>query len=50
MIEVTIAEAKKRLSELVRLVEGGETVRIFRDGQPVAEIIPVERGKNPSAA
>lgn len=34
-------EAKTRLSQLVELVEKGERVLIARNGQPVAELVPV---------
>lgn len=33
-------EAKTRLSQLLELVEEGETVVIARRGQPVAELVP----------
>ena len=39
MVIVNMHEAKTRLSELVRLVEGGERVVVARHGVPVAEII-----------
>ncbi|MGA2117687.1 MAG: type II toxin-antitoxin system prevent-host-death family antitoxin [Bryobacteraceae bacterium] len=35
-----MAEAKNRLPELIRAVEGGEKVVITRRGKPVAEIAP----------
>ena len=38
---VNVGKAKARLSELLKLVEEGEVVVIARDGQPVAELIPV---------
>ena len=34
-------EAKTHLSELLRLVERGETVAITRHGKPVAHLVPV---------
>jgi prevent-host-death family protein len=37
-MEVSIAEAKNRLSELIRAVEGGEGVVITRHGRPVARL------------
>ncbi len=37
-MNVSIKEAKNKLSELVRLAEGGETVVITRDGKPVADL------------
>lgn len=36
MLEVNIAEAKAKLSELLRQVEVGEQVTITRRGKPVA--------------
>jgi prevent-host-death family protein len=39
-MDVSIAEAKNRLPELIRAVEGGEKVVITRHGKPVAEIAP----------
>jgi antitoxin (DNA-binding transcriptional repressor) of toxin-antitoxin stability system len=37
-MEVSDAEAKDRLLELIRAVEDGEQVVITRDGRPVAQI------------
>ena len=37
-VQVNMAEAKARLSELVSLVEAGETVIIARAGRPAAEL------------
>jgi prevent-host-death family protein len=42
-MQVNVHEAKSRLSRLLELVEGGETVVIARHGQPVAELIPARR-------
>lgn len=44
-MDVSIAEAKNRLPELVRAVENGEKVVITRHGKPVAQISapPAER-------
>jgi prevent-host-death family protein len=39
-IQVGVHEAKTRLSELLRAVDGGQEVDILRSGQPVAKIIP----------
>jgi len=45
-MDVTMTEAKNRLTQLVRAVENGERVVITRNGKPVAEIgPPKERGK-----
>ena len=46
MVSVSIHEAKTSLSSLVRAVEQrGEKVIITRHGYPVAELVPVSRGK-----
>ena len=44
-MDVSVAEAKNRLPELIRAVEGGESVIITRHGKPVAQLTapPVER-------
>ncbi len=39
-MNVSIKEAKNKLSELVRRAEAGETVVITRDGKPVADLLP----------
>jgi prevent-host-death family protein len=39
-MDVSIAEAKNRLSELIRAVEGGDRVVITRHGKPVARLAP----------
>jgi prevent-host-death family protein len=39
-MEVSTAEAKNRLPELIRAVEDGEQVVITRHGRPVAQIAP----------
>jgi prevent-host-death family protein len=46
-VDVSIAEAKNRLPELIRAVENGEQIVITRHGKPVAQLAPppVERRK-----
>jgi prevent-host-death family protein len=39
-MDVSIAEAKNRLPEMIRAVEAGEIVIITRHGKPVAQISP----------
>ena len=39
-MDVSIAEAKNRLSKLVRAAEGGEEVTITRNGRAVAQLVP----------
>jgi antitoxin (DNA-binding transcriptional repressor) of toxin-antitoxin stability system len=36
-----VHEAKTRLSQLLRLVEGGQEVEIARGGELVAKIVPI---------
>ena len=40
MAEVTVSDAKTRLSQLLRRVEAGEEVVIVRAGKPVARLVP----------
>jgi prevent-host-death family protein len=47
MEEVTVAEAKAHLSELIERAERGEPVRITRRGKPVARLTGVERPIKP---
>jgi prevent-host-death family protein len=35
-----VAEAKNQLPQLLRAVEGGESVVITRNGRPVAQLVP----------
>ena len=42
-MDVSIAEAKNRLPEMIRAVEAGECVIITRHGKPVAQISPPPR-------
>jgi antitoxin (DNA-binding transcriptional repressor) of toxin-antitoxin stability system len=44
-MEVSTVVAKNKLTELIRVVEGGEAVVITRHGKPVAQLTPppVER-------
>jgi prevent-host-death family protein len=39
-MDVSIVEAKNRLTELIRAVEDGEKVVITRHGKPVAQLAP----------
>ena len=39
-MDVSTAEAKNRLTELIRIVADGEQVVITRHGRPVAQIAP----------
>jgi prevent-host-death family protein len=40
MMDVSIAVAKNRLTQLIRAVEEGELVVITRNGKPVAQLTP----------
>ena len=42
MATISVSEARKRLSELVRAAERGESVSITRRGKEVARIVPPE--------
>ena len=44
MKETTLAGLRKHVSDFFDAVEGGETVRVFRNGKPIAEIVPVRSG------
>ena len=39
-MDVSVANAKNQLSELLRSVEAGEPVVITRNGKPVAQLVP----------
>jgi prevent-host-death family protein len=39
-MDVSVAEAKNHLSELLRSMEEGEQVVITRNGKPVAQLVP----------
>ena len=39
-MQVSVAEAKNKLPELIRAVEAGETVTICRRGTPVVNLVP----------
>ncbi len=44
MRDVKATDAKARLAELLRQVEGGETIAITRHGKTVAHLIPAQTG------
>ena len=39
-MDVSVADAKNRLPQLIRFVESGEEVVITRNGKPVAQLAP----------
>lgn len=47
MSDVTVADAKAQLSELIERVLRGEEVTITRRGKPVARLVGVERKPKP---
>ncbi len=51
MTSLNVAEAKKRLSDLLgRVAEGGETILITRRGKPMAKLVPVVQAERDEAA
>jgi prevent-host-death family protein len=49
MKSLSFTEFRKRASEILTLVEKGETVRVVRHGKTVAKIVPAEtEEKTPS--
>ena len=46
-MDVSVADAKNHLSELLRSVEEGERVVITRNGKPVAQLVPPPADKRP---
>jgi prevent-host-death family protein len=47
MVDVPLADAKARLSELVSQAAAGQTVRITRRGKPIAQITAIDRPRKP---
>ncbi len=47
MVAVALAEAKARLSELVKLAGTGETVTITNRGKPVARLVAEQAPRKP---
>jgi prevent-host-death family protein len=39
-MEISVAEAKNRFSQVIRAMEEGELVLITRNGKPVAQLVP----------
>ena len=44
MVTVGVHEEKTTLSEMLRRVAAGEEVTITRGGDPIARLVPVQRG------
>lgn len=44
MRETTFTELRNQAKHYFDLVEGGETVRVLRNGKPIADIHPIQHG------
>jgi prevent-host-death family protein len=44
MRDTTITELRNHAKDFFDAVEGGGTVRVFRNGKPIAEIVPIRSG------
>ena len=44
MLDATFTELRNRAKYFFDVVEGGESVRVFRNGKPIAEIVPIRSG------
>ena len=44
-MQVSVADAKNKLPELIKAVENGESVTICRRGVPVADLVRTQRSK-----
>ena len=44
MRETNIVELRKRIKHYFDAVEKGEAIRVFRNGKPIAEIVPIPEG------
>jgi prevent-host-death family protein len=44
-MEISVADAKNRLSQVIRAMEEGEPVLITRNGKPVAQLVPPAKGR-----
>jgi prevent-host-death family protein len=47
MPDISLADAKAQLSDLIERAMRGEDVRITRRGKPVARLVPVEKERKP---
>ena len=48
-MRISVSDAKKRLSELVRRAAGGEEIILTRRGQAVASLAPLKASKDRAA-
>ncbi len=44
MRETTFTELRNHAKDYFDAVEGGDSVRVFRNGKPIAEIVPIRSG------
>jgi len=44
MKDTTFTELRNHAKDYFDAVEGGDTIRVFRNGRPIAEIVPVRNG------
>jgi prevent-host-death family protein len=49
VVEVSVSDAKARITDLVRRAEAGEEVVLTRFGKPVARLVPVAPPKSAAA-
>ena len=47
-LNYSVYEAKSRFSEVIRQVREGKTVTVSYRGEPVAEVRPIERRREPT--
>jgi prevent-host-death family protein len=48
MMQVSVAEAKNKLPELIRAAEAGERVTVCRRGVPVVDLVRTKKGNGRS--
>lgn len=44
MLETTFTELRNHAKDYFDAVEEGDTVRVYRNGKPIAEIVPIRTG------
>jgi len=47
MRETNVVELRKRIKHYFDAVESGEVVRVYRNGKPIAEILPLTKREAP---
>jgi len=43
MLETTFTELRQQTKSLFDAVENGDVVRVYREGKPIADIVPVSK-------